>query len=205
MIIAGLTGSIGTGKSTVANFFKELGAYIIDWDVLAKEVVSPHLKAWEGIVECFGRDVLNEDLTLNRQKLADMVFVDQEKVEKINQIVHPEVFKEDRRIADEIGALDSNAVVIKDIPLLAEEARPVLVDKIIVVSASEETQLRRLEERGMDKEDARNRIKAQLPLEEKIRFADFVIDNDGSLEETKTQVEKIYSLLRKGGEDGKQK
>ena len=89
MIIVGITGSVGTGKSIVAKFFKELGAYIIDWDVIAREVVRPHLKAWEGIIKYFGKDVLNEDSTLNRQKLAEIVFNDSEKLRRLNQIVHP--------------------------------------------------------------------------------------------------------------------
>ena len=203
MIIVGLTGSVGTGKSTVTNFFRELGAYIIDWDELAREVIRPHLRAWKEIVEYFGKDFLNEDLTINRQKLAEIVFSDKEKVAKLNQIVHPEVFKEDERITNEIKSLDPDALIIKDIPLLFELTRPIFVDKIVVVSASEQTQLRRLEEKGMSREDAQSRIKSQLPLEEKIKSADFVINNDGPLEETKRQVEEIYSLLRKGEQRGK--
>jgi len=205
MIIVGLTGSVGTGKSTVTNFFRELGAYIIDWDELAREVTRPHLRAWKEIVEYFGKDFLNEDLTINRQKLAEIVFSDKEKVAKLNQIVHPEVFKEDERITNEIKIFDPNALIIKDIPLLFELTRPTFVDKVIVVSASEQTQLRRLEEKGMNREDAQSRIKSQLPLEEKIKSADFVINNDGPLEETKKQVEEIYSLLRKGEQHGKQR
>lgn len=204
MIVVGLTGSVGTGKSTVAGFFKELGAYIIDWDVLAREVVRPHWKAWEEIVQYFGEDVLNDDLTLNRQKLADIVFGDKEKVTRLNQIVHPEVFIEDQRITSGIKNSDTDALVIKDIPLLVEDARHVLIEKIIVVSATEETQLRRLAERGMRREDAMNRIKAQLPLEEKLKFADFVVDNNGSIAETKKQVEQIYHLLKQGGANGNQ-
>jgi len=198
MIIVGLTGNVGTGKSTVANIFKELGAYVIDWDELAREVVRPHSRAWKEIVEYFGKSILNADLTINRQKLADIVFSDKEKLEKLNQIVHPEVFKEDERILNEIKSLAPNAVIIKDIPLLFELTRPVFVDKIVVVSASEQTQLRRLEEKGISREDAQNRMKSQLPLEEKVKSADFVINNDGSLEMTKRQAKEIYSLLRQG-------
>lgn len=205
MIIVGLTGSVGTGKSTVTNFFREMGAYIIDWDELAQEVTHPHLRAWKEIVEHFGKDCLNEDLTINRQKLAEVVFSDKEKVTKLNQIVHPKVFKEDERITNEIKNLDPDALIIKDIPLLFEVARPIFVDKVVVVAASEQTQLSRLEEKGMRREDAQNRIKSQLPLEEKIKSADFVINNDGPLEETKRQVEEIYSLLRKGEQHGKQR
>jgi len=205
MIVVGLTGTVGTGKSTVARFFKELGAYIVDWDELAREVIRPHSKAWSEIVDYFGKHFLNEDSTINRRKLAKAVFFDKEKLEKLNQIVHPEVFREDERITEKIRRSDSDALIIKDIPLLREVAPPISMDKIIVVSARAETQLRRLEEKGMSREDARNRIKSQLPIEEKIKSADFVIDNDGSPEETKRQVEAIYPLLRKGDQDHKQK
>jgi len=203
MIIVGLTGSLGTGKSTVTNLFRELGAHIIDWDELARKVTRPHSKAWEAIVEYFGKDVLNEDQTINRQKLAEIAFPDKKKVAKLNQIVHPEVFKEDERITSEIKRLDPDALIIKDIPLLFELTRPIFVDKVVVVFANEETQLRRLEEKGMSREDARERIRSQLPLEEKIKSADFVINNDGSLEETKRQVKEIYSLLREVEQRGK--
>ncbi len=197
MIVVGLTGSVGTGKSTVSGIFKELGAYTVDWDELARKAVDPHSKAWYQVVECFGEEFLNEDLTLNRRKLADMVFSDSEKRTRLNQIVHPQVIKEDERITEEIKSLDADAIVIKDIPLLHEAALPIVVDKTIVVYASEETQLRRLEERGMRPEDARKRIGAQLPIDDKVKRADFVIDNNGSLEETRRQVETIYSLLRR--------
>jgi dephospho-CoA kinase len=205
MIIVGLTGNVGTGKSTVTNFFRELGAHVIDWDELARKVTRPHLKAWKEIVDYFGKGILNDDLTIKRQKLADIVFSDKAKVTKLNQIVHPEVFKEDERITNEIRSLDPDALIIKDIPLLFEVACPISVDKVVVVSASEQTQSRRLEERGMSREDAQNRIKFQLPLEEKIKSADFVINNDGPPEETRKQVEKVYSLLRKGKQRGKQR
>ncbi|MGQ9546372.1 MAG: dephospho-CoA kinase [Dehalococcoidia bacterium] len=196
MIIVGLTGSIGTGKSTVAKLFKDLGAYVIDWDELARRVVQPRSKAWKAIVEYFGEGILNRNLTINRQSLAEIAFTDKEKVAKLNEIVHPLVFEEDERITNEIKSLDPDAVIIKDIPLLFEAVRLAL-DKVVVVSASEETQLKRLEEKGMSRKDAQNRIKSQFPLEEKIKSADFVINNDGTLEETKKQVKEIYSLLRK--------
>lgn len=197
MIVVGLTGSVGTGKSTVTNFFRQLGAYIIDWDELARTVTCPHSKAWKEIVAYFGEGILNDDLTINRQKLADIVFSDKEKVAKLNQIVHPEVFREDEKITNEIRSHDPNALIIKDIPLLFELTHPISVDKIIVVSASEQTQLRRLKEKGMSREDARRRIDSQLPLEEKTKSADFVINNDGSPEKARRQVGEIYSLLRK--------
>jgi len=205
MIIVGLTGSVGTGKSTVGNFFKDLGAYVIDWDELARKVTRPHSKAWKELVEYFGKGIVNEGLTINRQKLADIVFSDERKMAKLNQIVHPKVFEEDERITDEIKSHDPDALIVKDIPLLFEVARHTSVDKIVVVSASEQTQLRRLEEKGITREDARNRMRSQLPLEEKIKSADFVINNDGPAEETKRQVGEVYSLLRKEEKHRKQR
>jgi len=202
-MIVGLTGSLGTGKSTVTNFFTELGAYIIDWDELAKEVTCPHSKAWGKIVAYFGKDILNDDSTINRQQLAELVFSNREMLERLNQIVHPEVFKEDERITNEIKNHDPHALIIKDIPLLFEVATAIAADKIIVVSASEQTQLKRLEEKGMSRDAAENRIRSQLPLEEKIKAADFVINNDGSLEATKRQVEEIYCLLKQEEKYGK--
>ena len=197
-MVVGLTGGVASGKSVVADFFRELGAHIIDWDVLAREVVCPHLRAWEGIVEYFGKDILGDDLTINRRELGQIVFNDEMKLEKLNQITHPEIFKEDRRLTAEIEKLAPDALIVKDIPLLVEVAAQKLVDRIVVVYASEETQMKRLVGKGLSQEDARTRIAAQLPLSEKVRYADFVIYNDGSLEETKRQVERVYALLRRG-------
>ena len=185
MIIVALTGGVGSGKSTVSNFFRDLGTYVIDWDELARKVTRPHLPAWKETVDYFGKGILNDDLTINRQKLADMVFSDKVRLAKLNQIVHPRVFQEDEGITIEIRSHDPGALVIKDIPLLFEVNPPIFVDKVIVVSAGEQTRLRR--------------------LEEKIKSADFVVNNDGPLEETKRQVEEIYSLLRKEKKRGHQK
>lgn len=199
MIIVGLTGGLGTGKSTVTNLFRELGAYVVDWDELARRATRPRSKVWKEITKHFGTGILNDDLTINRQKLARIVFSDKRKLAELDRIVHPEVFKEDERITDEIASRDPGALIIKDIPLLFEVGRHRSVDKIIVVSASKRTQLRRLREKGIAREEARSRMKFQLPLEDKAKSADFVIDNDGSLEETRRQVEDLYSLLRSKG------
>ncbi|MDD5093779.1 MAG: dephospho-CoA kinase [Dehalococcoidia bacterium] len=197
MIIVGLTGSIASGKSTVSETFKELGAYVIDWDILAREVVRPHQRAWNGIVDYFGRAVLNEDLTLNRQKLGEIVFRDAEKLEKLNQITHPAVIEEDEEQTEEIGKLDPNAIVIKDVPLLIEIGFHKRVDKVVVVYASRENQIKRMmASRGLSSTEATQRIEAQMPLREKIRFADFVIQNDGSVQDTGKQVEEIFAALK---------
>jgi dephospho-CoA kinase len=199
MIIAGLTGTIGTGKSTVAKMFADMGAFIIDSDLIAHQVVEPGKPAWQAIKDYFGAGVLNDDQTLNRQRLADLVFNDPEKLHQLNCIVHPEVLKEDLRQVEEKRLIDPDGIIIEDIPLLLEvgpEVARKLVDKIIVVYCSPEIQLRRLIARGMSEEDASNRIKNQIPVKEKMQFADFVINNDGSLDETKQQVQSIYSQLK---------
>lgn len=198
MTIIGLTGSVGSGKSTVANLFRDLGAYVIDWDELARSVTRPRSKAWKEIAEYFGTGILDNDLSINRQKLAKIVFSNKRKLTKLNRIVHPEVFREDEKITDEIESHDPDALIIKDIPLLFEVGLHESVDKIVVVSASEQTQLKRLGEKGISREDARNRMRSQFSLEEKIKSADFVIDNNGPPEETKRQVEEVYRVLRKG-------
>ena len=199
MIIAGLTGTIGTGKSTVAKMFADMGAFIIDSDLIAHQVVEPGKPAWQVIKDYFGSDVLNDDQTLNRKKLATVVFNDPQKLQQLNSIVHPEVFKEDQRQVEEIRLNDPDGIVIKDIPLLLEvgpEVARKLVDRIIVVYCSPEIQLPRLIARGMSEEDASNRIKNQIPVKEKMQFADFIINNDGSFEETRQQVQNIYSQLK---------
>ena len=199
VIIVGLTGGIASGKSTVGGMFKQLGAYLIDFDVLAREVVRPHLKAWKGIVEHFGTEVLNEDLTINRGMLAEMVFNDNAKLGKLNEIVHPAVLEEDEQRMEEIRRIDPAAIVVKDIPLLFEMDYREFVDKVVVVYASEENQMKRLIDRGLDREGAAKRIGAQMPLAEKVNLADFVIQNNGSLAETRRQVEMIYNALRGAG------
>ncbi|WP_051618120.1 dephospho-CoA kinase [Desulfofundulus thermocisternus] len=194
-MIAGLTGGIATGKSTVAGLFRDLGVRIIDFDALAHRVMSPGLKAWEEIVKFFGTGILNPDRTINRKELGRLVFDDPEKLARLNSIVHPAVFEEDRKITAEILARDPDAVIIKEIPLLVEAGAGHLVDKIIVVYASPEVQLQRLLARGLDRDEALKRINAQAPLSEKMKWADFVIYNDGCLEETRKQVEEVYRQL----------
>lgn len=195
MLIVGLTGSIASGKSTVAGFLREFGAHVIDWDQVARDVVEPPRPAWQAIVETFGDQVLNPDLTLDRAKLGKLVFNDAEKRKKLNRIVHPAIFDEDERLTAEVVARDPNAIVIKDAPLLIELGMQKRFEKIIVVFASEESQFKRLLGKGLTPEDARSRIASQIPVSEKLQYADYVVENEGSLEDTRRQVEKIYAEL----------
>jgi dephospho-CoA kinase len=198
MIIAGVTGTIGTGKSTVARMFADLGAFVIDHDKISREVVEPGKPAWQAIADYFGNSVLNDDRSINRQALAGIVFSDPAKLQKLNSIVHPAVLGEDQRLVEDRKQVDPDGLIIKDVPLLLEagpEFAHLLVDKIIVVFASPDVQIKRLIARGVPEDDARNRIRTQLPVAEKTRYADFVVNNDGTLDETLLQVKEIYSKL----------
>ena len=193
MRILGLTGGIGSGKSIVALMFAQLGADVIDADQLAREVVEPGQPALEEIAATFGRDLLSPDGRLNRGKLAGIVFADGAARAKLNAITHPRIRE---RMDAEVETRGSGpGVLILDIPLLYENARAGSVEKVIVVWVDPQTQLRRLNERdGLTVEAARQRVAAQMPLDAKRARADHVIDNSGSRENTRRQVEAIYRL-----------
>jgi dephospho-CoA kinase len=195
-MIAGLTGSIATGKSTVSALFEALGAVIIDADKIVRQVQQPGQKAYEDIVEAFGEEILLPDGTLDRAKLGALVFGNEANRTRLNGIVHPRVREERDRQTQAALAQDPNAVIIWDIPLLIETGMHTQVDKTIVVYVDAETQLARLLSRDeLPLEAARQRIAAQMPIEEKKRYADFLIDNRGSLQETQAQVRKIWEEL----------
>jgi dephospho-CoA kinase len=197
MINVGLTGGIATGKSLVSNHFKELGAYIIDYDAVSHEIIAPKRNAWKRIVDLFGEEILNEDLTINRRRFGEIVFNDPEKRKRLEGITHPEIFIETRKRIKSIKNSNPEAVIIQDVPLLFETNLYKTVDRVIVVYSSEETQIKRLIERdGLNEDDAKRRISSQMPLDEKARYADFVISNEGSIEETKKEVEEVFRTLK---------
>ena len=191
MKVLGLTGGIGSGKSMVASMFAQLGADVIDADRLARDVVAPGQPALQEIASAFGRDILLPDGRLDRGKLGRIIFADPVARGTLNAITHPRVRE---RMDAEIAARQSGpGVLIVDIPLLYENERTGRVETVIVVWVDTETQLRRLVERdGLSEHDARQRIAAQMPLDEKRARADVVIDNSGSRENTRRQVDAIY-------------
>lgn len=196
MVIAALTGSIASGKSTVAGFFRELGAYIIDFDALGHELMEPGQKAWRKIVDYFGEVILNEDQTIDRTKLSAIVFDAPWELGRLNEVIHPEIYKEEQRITEEILNNCPDAVIIKDVPLLSESFAKKLASYVIVAWSSEDSQIERLSERGFDEYEARKRIQAQASLNEKLEFADFVIYTDLTIEDTKKQVTQVFKILR---------
>ncbi len=188
MRIIGLTGGIASGKSTVSNMLRELGATVVDTDALARAVVEPGRPAWEEIVAWLGQDVLQADGTLDRRKVADIVFADAAARAKLEGITHPRIgaaAREALAAAERAGA----RVAVLDVPLLYEAGWEAMADEVWVVYVDEETQRRRLMARdGLTAGQAAARMAAQMSLAEKARRADVVIDNGGSLGETAAQV-----------------
>ena len=193
--IIGLTGGIASGKSTVARMMQKAGIPIVDADVVAREVVKVGEPAYKHIVEHFGESVLLEDGAINRQALGNIIFHQEEKRKKLNEIVHPAVrgkMKEDAAKYIQEG----HPIVVMDIPLLFESKLTHLVEKTIVVYVDEPTQLQRLMERNsLSEEDALARIHSQMPLKEKLKLADEVIDNNGTILETEAQLNTILEKM----------
>ncbi|HAO5740436.1 TPA: dephospho-CoA kinase [Listeria monocytogenes] len=184
----GLTGSVATGKSTVSNMIQHAGIPLVDADIAARKVVEPGTEGLKEIVAYFGEEILLADGTLDRAKLGEIIFKDKEKREKLNEITHPRV-KDYMLEARERFFRVGEELVFFDIPLLFESHLESLVDQIVVVWTTPETELKRLMERNnLTKEDALRRIESQMGIDEKARKADFVIDNNESLEKTQKQV-----------------
>jgi len=192
MLRLGLTGGIGSGKSTVARMLAERGAVIIDADAISRELVEPGEPALDRLVEEFGTGILREDGSLNRGALARVAFDDAAAAARLNQIMHPAIREEsERRIADAVrrGA----TVVVYDMPLLVETGQQEVVDRVIVVDVPEAVQIQRaVGSRGLDEADVRRRIALQASREERLGCADGVIDNSGDVAETERQVEALW-------------
>jgi dephospho-CoA kinase len=198
MLLAGLTGGIATGKSTVSRLFVECGARLIDADVLAREAVAPGRPALQQIVESFGREVLRPDGTLDRDRLGKAVFGDPAQLEKLNAIVHPYVAVAQEQRSREIAGKEPHAVIVYDAALLIEAGAHKRMDKIIVVTADEQTQLARLKARDhLSAEEAGRRIATQMPLAEKAKVADYVIDGTLPMEQLRAEVRRIHDDLKR--------
>ncbi|MBI3596247.1 MAG: dephospho-CoA kinase [Nitrospirae bacterium] len=197
MLLVGLTGGIGSGKSLVAQMFKQLGAYLIDADELAHQAVEPGQPALKRIVESFGPEILNPDRTLNRAELGRVVFDHPEKRELLNSLVHPYVFMEEERRRKEIAQKDPKAIVMFDAALLIETGSYQLMDKVILVTIDRRKQISRIMRRdGLSREEAVKRIGTQMPQAKKKSKADYIIDGGQSLKAVEDQVRRIYEELK---------
>lgn len=197
MLTIGLTGGIATGKSTVSALLRQAGFPIVDADIVAREVVEPGTPTLEKIKLAFGPGII-ENGVLNRRKLGQIVFEDGAQLKKLNDIMQPAISSS---MADKINfwRLQNVPILVLDVPLLFERDydKNKSVDKIIVVAASEEMQLSRLENRDqLSNMEARNRVKAQLPMSQKIARADYVIDNNGRIEELQEQVAVLIKKIK---------
>jgi len=197
MILVGLTGGVATGKSTVGKIFQRCGAVVIDADRLAHAAVEPGKPAWRDIVRTFGRSVLHPDRTLNRQALGALAFRDKAMLRRLERIIHPRVAREQARLTRQAVQNNARAVVIYDVPLLFETGIDRRVDATIVVTADQSTQIARLKKRnGLSRAEALRRIRSQMPLADKRRLADYVIDGTTPLGKLVRDIARLYDILQ---------
>ncbi len=189
MLRIGLTGGIGSGKSTVAALLVERGAVLVDADVLAREVVGPGTPGLAAVVAAFGPGVLGPDGSLDRPALAAVVFADPEQRARLDAVVHPLVRA---RAAELVAQAPADAVVVQDVPLLVETGQAGSYDLVVVVQASLPVRLARLEQRGMTEADARARIAGQATDDQRAAAADVLLHNDGTREELAAQVDELW-------------
>ncbi len=195
MKVIGLTGGIGSGKSTVSQFLAELGAAILDADKIGHEAFKPDTEIWREIVAAFGRQILTPDGNINRKKLSEMVFGNAESLSRLNQIMHPRMYDIVKARLEEYQQQGVRVVVL-EAPLLLEADWTPLVDEVWVTTAPEATVLKRLEERsGMSQAESLERIHSQLPSAERARQADVVINTDCDLDEVKAKVKELWQRL----------
>jgi dephospho-CoA kinase len=197
MLKVGLTGSIAVGKSFVLGVLAELGGHVIDADQIAREVVEPGTEGLRLVREEFGREVLTSDGALDRARLGAIVFGDETKRTKLNSILHPLIMAAQDKLISEWEAKDTDGLVIIDAALMIESGGYRRLDKLIVVHCRPEIQLQRLMARNsLSQADAEQRIRSQMPQEEKQRYADFLIDTSGDFESTRLQVRAVYAQLQ---------
>lgn len=205
-LLVGVTGTIASGKTTVADMLVKKGADIIDFDVIAREVVEPGKPAFQQIVDFFGSQVLQEDGALDRQQLSDIVFRDLEKRKKLESFTHPQIAVEFIGQLEKITAQNPDAIVLVVVPLMIELNMQHLFHKLLVVYIPQEELTRRLMKRdGIEKEEALRIITSQIPIDEKTGYADFVVNNGGSMEETEKQVKDLWKQLEKVQKEGASK
>ncbi len=200
-VVAAITGGIGSGKSLVYRLFLELGAFGIDCDVLSREAVRPCTKAWWQLVEHFGKEILKRDLEIDRKRLREIVVADSARRRYLEAVIHPEVMAMCRARIEAIRKIEPNALIVVDVPLLIEAGFVDKFDVVILVYVNEKEQLKRVMEReGIDEQEAKELIALQIPLNEKLKFADIVINNEGTVEETAKQVKRAFqNLIRRTG------
>jgi dephospho-CoA kinase len=197
MLRVGLTGGISTGKSNVGHMLAELGCHVTDSDAISHRLFEHGHPVHKAVIKAFGSRILSPDGSINRKILAEIVFGDPLERQKLNALVHPAIIEAQKAWLEEIQARDPQGIAIVEAALMIEVGTYRNYDKLIVVFCSPEEQLRRLQERsGLTSEQARARVQSQMPIEEKIKYADYLVNTTGTIEETWQQVELIHSSLR---------
>ena len=198
MLIVGLTGGVASGKSLVSQVWKEEGAALIDADRIARELVQPRAPAWKVLVKAFGKEILQEDGSIHRKKLATRVFSNPVEKDLLNRILHPRIKKEiDRRIK-KVAQKGAKTIVVIDAALLVETGYYREVDEVVVVTSTKRQQMARLQRRDkINQEMARGIIESQISEEERIKVADIVIRNEGSREKTERKAKEVFEALKK--------
>jgi dephospho-CoA kinase len=196
-LVLGLTGGVATGKTTVARMLEDLGARVVSADEIVHQMLKSGSPVRHEVVEEFGAGIVKSNGDIDRAALGDIVFRDAEKRARLEAIIHPPVLN---RLAEEADGFRSagDGVLVLEIPLLVEKSAFGLVDKVLVVTAEQETQVRRLEKRSkVTREEAILRVSAQYPMSEKVKYADWVVNTEGALRSTKAQVSKVWHDIQK--------
>lgn len=193
----GLTGNIASGKSTAAQFFKELGAYVLDADDISRIVMQPGQEAYNGVVKLFGEKVLNADRTLDRAAIRKIVFDEPETRKKLEQIVQPAILEYERKEVGRIKGQDDKAVIITQAAVTVESGTYKRFDGLIVVYTEPEIQLKRVMARdNISEAQALKIIGAQMPIEEKLKFANYIVNNSGSLNDLRRETARVFELIK---------
>ena len=196
MIFAGLTGGIATGKSSVCSIFKSFEIPVIDADILARDIVRPGEYWWLSVVQSFGDGILLSDGNIDREKLGRIIFSDKTARDKLDNSLHPLIIKKLLKDAEKLKKSMAGSLIIADVPLLIESGMHKYFDKIILVYSERETQICRLIKRNnLTTEDAKKRVNSQMPIEQKRKFADFIIDNCGSFVDLEINVKELFFKL----------
>lgn len=192
----GLTGNIAGGKTTVAKMFERLGCYTIDTDILSRRVMSPGGMAYPMVVDAFGVDIVDSEGNIDRAVLRKIVFNDDAARKRLEEIVHPAILKTEARLVGEIKGKDDRAIILTQAALCVETGAYTRFDGLIVVYCEPEEQLRRLMNRdNITREEAEKIIRTQMPIDEKLKYADFVVNNSGTSEETEKDVKRVFDLI----------
>ena len=197
-LLVGLTGTMGSGKSTTASILKKLGAFIIDADAICRELVQPNRPAWKEVIQTFGKDVIQVDgQEIDRGKLAQIIFDDKAKKKQLENILHPKVITEEKKLADQIFNDHPETIVVVEAALLIESGNHRRMDKTIVVTCDEEQSIQRAMKRSsLSRDEAISRIQNQMPQVEKIKEADYVLQNNSKQEDLEVKVQALYAELK---------